>query len=55
VQRAALTRLLYEGQNVLKPVSSYMPPVGRGWTNAQITALMAYMKAHVYKAATSGG
>jgi cytochrome c oxidase subunit II len=55
VQRAALTRLLYEGQNVLKPVSSYMPPVGRGWTNAQITVLMAYMKAHVYKAATSGG
>jgi cytochrome c oxidase subunit II len=55
VQRASLTRLLFNGQNVLKPISSYMPPVGRGWNNAQITALMAYMKAHVYKAATSGG
>ena len=55
VQRAGLQRLLFEGQNVLKPVSSYMPPVGRGWTDAQISGLMAYMKAHVYKAATSGG
>jgi cytochrome c oxidase subunit II len=55
VQRAGLRRLLYEGQNVLKPVSSYMPPVGRGWSNTQINALMRYMKARVYKAATSGG
>jgi cytochrome c oxidase subunit II len=55
VQRAGLQRLLFEGENVLKPISSYMPPVGRGWTDKQITALMAYMKANVYKAATSGG
>jgi cytochrome c oxidase subunit II len=55
VQRAGLTRLLMEGQNVLKPVSSYMPPVGRGWTSAQITALMAFLKTHIYKPATSGG
>jgi cytochrome c553 len=55
VQRAGLQRLLFEGQNVLKPVSSYMPPVGRGWTDAQINGLMTYMKAHVYKATTSGG
>ena len=55
VQRAGLRRLLFEGQNVLKPISSYMPPVGRGWSDAQISALMTYMKSHVYKAAASGG
>jgi cytochrome c oxidase subunit II len=54
VERAGLTRLLYEGQNVLKPVSSYMPPVGRGWTSFQINALIAFMKTHIYKPATGG-
>jgi cytochrome c oxidase subunit II len=54
VQQPALRRLLFEGQNVLKPVSSYMPPVGRGWTDKQITALMTYIKARVYKAASGG-
>ena len=56
VQRAGLTRLLREGQNSIKPISNYMPPVGRGWTPFQITALIAFMKTHIYKAAaTSGG
>jgi cytochrome c oxidase subunit II len=55
VQRAGLTRLLLEGQNTLKPISNYMPPVGRGWTSFQITALIAFMKTHIYKPATSGG
>jgi cytochrome c oxidase subunit 2 len=36
-----------------------MPPVGRGWSKGQITALVAYVKKHIYKAApvgaTSGG
>jgi cytochrome c oxidase subunit II len=54
VQRSALQRLLFEGQNVLAPVASYMPPVGRGWTDKQITALMTYIKARVYKAPSGG-
>jgi cytochrome c553 len=55
VQPAGLTRLLFEGQNTLKPVSNYMPPVGRGWTPFQIKSLIAFMKTHIYKGATSGG
>jgi mono/diheme cytochrome c family protein len=54
VERAGLTRLLFEGQNVLKPISNYMPPVGRGWTPFQINALIAFMKTHIYKPATIG-
>jgi cytochrome c553 len=54
VQRSALQRLLFEGQNVLAPVSSYMPPVGRGWKDKQIAALMTYVKARVYKAPSGG-
>jgi cytochrome c oxidase subunit 2 len=55
IQRAGLTRLLMEGQNSIKPISSYMPPVGRGWTPFQINSLIAFMKTHIYKPATSGG
>jgi cytochrome c oxidase subunit 2 len=55
VQRAGLTRLLYEGQNTLKPVSNYMPPVGQGWTPFQINALIAFMKTHIYRPAAGGG
>jgi cytochrome c oxidase subunit 2 len=55
VSPVGLRRLLVNGQNQLKPVSSYMPPVGRGWNDAQFNALMSYVKANVYKAATSGG
>jgi cytochrome c oxidase subunit 2 len=51
----ALRRLLANGQNILKPSSNYMPPVGRGWNDAQLAALQTYIKARVYKAATSGG
>jgi cytochrome c oxidase subunit II len=50
-----LRRLLFNGQNQLPPTSSYMPPVGRGWSNAQLSALQAYIKARVYKVATNGG
>ncbi|MHB8471185.1 MAG: cytochrome c oxidase subunit II, partial [Gaiellaceae bacterium] len=32
-----------------------MPPVGDGWTDAQMQALVAYTKTHVYKGASSGG
>jgi cytochrome c oxidase subunit II len=55
IQTSALRRLLREGQNQLKPVENYMPPVGRGWTDAQLTALQAYIKARVYKEATTSG
>jgi cytochrome c553 len=55
VQRASLTRLLYEGSNTLKPISNYMPPVGRGWTPFQINSLIAFMKTHIYKPAAVGG
>jgi cytochrome c oxidase subunit II len=54
VQAQSLRRLLFQGQNQLRPIGSYMPPVGRGWNDAQIKALTTYMKAHVYKATTSG-
>jgi cytochrome c oxidase subunit II len=54
VQRSSLRTLLFQGQNVLAPVSSYMPPVGRGWSEKQITALETYIKAHVYKAPNGG-
>jgi cytochrome c oxidase subunit 2 len=54
VQASALRKILFNGQNVLKPLASYMPPVGRGWTDKQISALMTYIKAHVYKAASGG-
>ena len=55
VEQAGLRHILEQGQNVRKPLASYMPPVGRGWTDAQFTALEAYLKAHVYKGAPSGG
>jgi cytochrome c oxidase subunit II len=32
-----------------------MPPVGDTWTQAQISALVAYVKKHIYKAAPLGG
>jgi cytochrome c oxidase subunit II len=54
-QEEGLRTLLTHGLNRAAPLSSYMPPVGKGWTNAQLKALMAYVKAHVYKAAPSGG
>ena len=55
VSPESLRTLLENGLNRTAPLSSYMPPVGRGWTNAQLVALMAYVKDHVYKAGSSGG
>jgi cytochrome c oxidase subunit 2 len=40
----ALRRLLYEGQNT--DTEGYMPPVGEGWTDAQIEALIAYIRSN---------
>ncbi len=40
--RASLERLLENGQNTAN-LPSYMPPVGRGWTERQVNALHEYM------------
>jgi cytochrome c oxidase subunit 2 len=32
-----------------------MPPVGKGWTDGQISALVAYVKKHIYSQASLGG
>jgi hypothetical protein len=55
VQQTSLRKLLLQGQNTIAPVSSYMPPVARGWSEAQFQALFAYVKQNVYKGAPSGG
>ena len=55
VQPLSLVSLLRNGQNVLPPVSKYMPPVGHGWTAFQFAALEQYLRQHVYKGTTSGG
>jgi cytochrome c oxidase subunit 2 len=55
VQPESLKRLLLDGQNRAKPISSYMPPVARGWTDAQFKALFDYVKQNVYKGTPSGG
>ena len=47
--------LLVHGQNRIAPISSYMPPVGLGWSDRQFNALFAYVKRNIYKAAPSGG
>jgi cytochrome c oxidase subunit 2 len=57
LSRASLTGILTDGVDTSR--SGAMPPVGRGWTNAQIRALAAYARRHIYKpgaaGATSGG
>lgn len=55
VSAEGLRTLLIEGQNRTKPLAAYMPPVGRGWTDAQFDALFEYLKQNVYKGAASGG
>jgi cytochrome c oxidase subunit 2 len=55
VQTSGLRTLLLEGQNTTAPVSNYMPPVGRGWTDRQFQALFSYLKDNVYKGSGSGG
>jgi len=48
VQESSLAQIVRNGR-------AKMPPVGDTWTAAQIKALAAYTKAHVYKGAASGG
>ena len=55
VQRSGLRRLLLEGQNTIAPISSYMPPVARGWNDRQFAALFTYLRSNVYKGQASGG
>ncbi|HKC76849.1 MAG TPA: cytochrome c oxidase subunit II [Gaiellaceae bacterium] len=51
-QKSALTGIL---ENGFTGSQGAMPPVGRGWTNAQISALVAYVKKHIYTTAPAGG
>ena len=55
VSPAGLRTLLVNGQNRIKPISSYMPPVAIGWTDKQFAALDIYLKRNIYKGSTSGG
>ena len=55
IQPEGLRTLITQGLNQRAPVANYMPPVARGWTDAQVNALLAYLKAHVYKESASGG
>jgi cytochrome c oxidase subunit II len=55
VQPAGLHTLLVNGQNRIKPISSYMPPVGVNWTDKQFAALNAYVRKNIYKGSQSGG
>ena len=55
VQTKSLRELLRTGRNTSKPISSYMPPVARGWNDKQFRALEQYVKSNVYKAKPSGG
>jgi cytochrome c oxidase subunit 2 len=55
VQPEGLHTLLVNGQNRIAPISSYMPPVGRGWSDKQFAALNSYLKQHIYKGATPSG
>ena len=54
VQTLALESILRNGQNIRSPVSSYMPPVARGWNGFQLKALEQYLKQVVYKGPGSG-
>jgi cytochrome c oxidase subunit 2 len=47
-QKAGLLSIVQSGRGK-------MPAVGDTWTNAQLQALAAYVKTHVYKGAASGG
>jgi cytochrome c oxidase subunit 2 len=41
--------------NIVRNGGVKMPAVGDSWTNAQMTALVAYAKSHVYKGASASG
>jgi mono/diheme cytochrome c family protein len=47
-QKSGLEAIVRNGRGL-------MPPVGNTWTNAQMDALVAYTKAHVYKGASASG
>jgi cytochrome c oxidase subunit 2 len=51
---AALARLLANGQN-LPSIPGYMPPTGKGWTDVQIDALVAYVKSNPELAGAQDG
>jgi cytochrome c oxidase subunit 2 len=51
---SGLRRLLLNGQNNLKPLANYMPPVARGWNDKQFAALTAYVKQKIAKGASGG-
>jgi cytochrome c oxidase subunit 2 len=55
--RASLLGILRQGVDTTR--AGAMPPVGLGWNSAEIDALVAYVKKHIYKpapvGATSGG
>jgi mono/diheme cytochrome c family protein len=54
VQTKSLRELLVNGRNQTKPISSYMPPVGRGWNEKQFAGLEAYLKSAIYKGEQNG-
>jgi cytochrome c oxidase subunit 2 len=51
----SLHTLLVNGQNRLKPTSSYMPPVALGWNDKQFAALYSYIQKNIVKGSQSGG
>jgi cytochrome c oxidase subunit 2 len=54
VQKQTLETLVRNGQNILRPVASYMPPVARNWTPFQLQALELYLKQAVYRGGSGG-
>jgi cytochrome c oxidase subunit II len=52
-QQSALAGILRKGVDTPRPGA--MPPVGKTWSEAQLAALVAYVKKHVYKAVPVGG
>jgi mono/diheme cytochrome c family protein len=51
IQPSALTGILRNG---FTGTQGAMPPVGSTWTQGQISALVGYVKKHIYKAAPAG-
>jgi len=51
--RSSLLGVLRQGVDTTR--AGAMPPVGNTWTNAQIDALVAYVKKHIYTSAPLGG
>jgi cytochrome c oxidase subunit II len=52
VSQASLIGILRQGVDTSRPGA--MPPVGKWWTPAQITAVADYAKRHIYNAGTAG-